>query len=77
MIGGSLIQLAENPGAVDWNTIKGVVENATTQFSVANLVAVIGGIIAVTIGFVFVWWGVRKAYKAIMGAVKKGKASVG
>ena len=53
---GSLIQLAENPGAVDWNTIKGVVENATTQFSVANLVAVIGGMIAVTIGFVFVWW---------------------
>ena len=33
---GSLIQLAENPGAVDWNTIKGVVENATTQFSVAS-----------------------------------------
>lgn len=74
---GSLIQLAENPGAVDWNTIKGVVENATTQFSVANLVAVIGGMIAITISFVFVWWGVRKAYKAIMGAVKKGKASVG
>lgn len=57
----------------DWaNVITGV----TGQFSVANIVAVIASVVAAGIGFVFLWWGVRIAFRSIMGAVKNGTLSI-
>lgn len=57
----------------DWaNIITGV----TGQFSVANIVAVIASVVAAGIGFVFLWWGVRIAFRSIMGAVKNGTLSI-
>lgn len=50
-----------------------VISAVTAQFSVVNIVAVMTSIIVACIGFVFLWWGARKAYKAIMSAVRKGK----
>lgn len=50
-----------------------VITSVTAQFSVVNIVAVMTSIVVAGIGFVFLWWGARKAYKAIMSAVRKGK----
>ena len=33
-------------------------------------------IVAACIGIVFMWWGVRKAVRALMAAFRKGKISV-
>lgn len=54
----------------DWSD---VISAVTAQFSVVNIVAVLTSIIGACVGFVFLWWGARKAYKAIMSAVRKGK----
>lgn len=54
----------------DWSQ---VITDVTSQFSVSTIVSVISSIVVAGIGFVFLWWGVRKAYKAIMSAVRKGK----
>lgn len=50
-----------------------VISDVTAQFSVVNIVAVMSAIVVAGIGFVFLWWGARKAYRAIMSAVRKGK----
>lgn len=54
----------------DWAT---VITDVTAQFSISQIVAVMSAIIVAGIGFVFLWWGARKAFRAIMSAVRKGK----
>lgn len=56
--------------ASDWAQ---VISDVTSQFSVTTIVAVISSIVVAGIGFVFLWWGVRKAFRSIMAAVKKGR----
>ncbi len=50
-----------------------VITDVTSQFSIVQIVAVMSAIVVAGIGFVFLWWGARKAFKAIMSAVRKGK----
>lgn len=45
----------------------------TTQFSVANIVAVLSGVLGASVGFVFLWWGARHLYRAIVKAATRGK----
>lgn len=59
--------------ASDWAS---VITAVTTQFTVANIVATIAAVVTAGIGFVFLWWGVRKAFNSIMGAVKNGSLSI-
>lgn len=59
--------------ASDWAS---VITDVTTQFSVANIVGVISAMVVAGIGFVFLWWGVRKGLRSIMSAVKRGRAKI-
>lgn len=54
----------------DWSKL---ITDVTSQFSVANIVQVMSTIIVSGIGFVFLWWGARKAYRALMSAVRRGR----
>ena len=45
-------------------------------FSVQQIVAMIAGILGVSMAFVFLWWGVRKGAKVVIKAVKSGKFSI-
>lgn len=66
-----------SPGGntVTVDTVMSLMQAVTTQFSIANIVAFISGIIAVCIPFVFLWWGGRKAYSSIIGATQGGSMS--
>ena len=57
----------------DWAS---VISAMTAQISVATIVGVMATIVAACIGIVFMWWGVRKAVRALMAAFRKGKISV-
>lgn len=59
--------------ASDW---KSVITAMTGQVSVATIVGVLATVVAACIGIVFMWWGVRKAVRALMAAFRKGKISV-
>lgn len=59
--------------AADWAS---VISAMTAQISVATIVGVMATIVAACIGIVFMWWGVRKAVRALMSAFRKGKISV-
>lgn len=56
--------------ASDWAKL---IQDVIGQFSVSNIVQVMSTIIVAGIGFVFLWWGARKAYRALMSAVRRGK----
>lgn len=61
------------PTPSDWSN---VISNVTSVFSTANIVGVIASVVAAGIVFVFLWWGVRLAFRSIMGAVKNGTLSI-
>lgn len=50
-----------------------VITAIQNQISVTTIVEVLAYIAGVCVAMVFVWWGVRKATRAIMAAFKKGK----
>lgn len=62
-----------NPTPSDWSS---VISGVTSSFSVANIVGVLASVVATGIVFVFLWWGVRLAFRSIMGAVKNGTLSI-
>lgn len=58
---------------VGWSTINGVLDEVTSQVSIANIVAVVGGALAIAATFFFLWWGIRKGLRIIKNAAAKGK----
>lgn len=70
--------LAETPtmAPIGYDQISSILTSVTSQFSVSNIVAMIAGILGVTVVFVFLWWGVRKGFKAITKAATRGKPTV-
>lgn len=72
-----LVQLASNPTTtVGFDDIKSILQAVTAQFSTSNIVSMIAGILGVTVSFVFLWWGARKGFKAIVGAATRGKPRI-
>ena len=67
---------SSNTNTVTSSTIMDILTAVTNQFSVANIVAMIAGILGVTVVFVFLWWGVRKGFRAIVAATTKGKPKI-
>lgn len=71
-----LFEPATTAAPVGYSDISQILTTVTNQFSVSNIVAMIAGILGVTVGFIFLWWGVRKGFRAIVGAATKGKPKV-
>lgn len=59
--------------SADWAS---VITALTNQISVSTVVGVLAVIAAACVGLAFMWWGVRKATRALMSAFKKGKVSI-
>lgn len=54
----------------DWAS---VISAMTAQLSIQTVVGVLATLVAAGVGFVFLWWGVRKASRALLSAFKSGK----
>ena len=48
----------------------------SSAVSVGDVVTLLASIVSVGIGFILMWFAVRKAYRMFMSAVTKGKASL-
>lgn len=64
-----------NP-SVSTSDLSGILSAVTDQFSVSNITSFIAYIIGASVAFVFLWWGVRKAWRAILAATTRGKAKI-
>lgn len=62
--------------AISYSDFSSVISEITSQISVSTVVAVLASAAAIAVGFVFMWWGLRKVVRMIMSAVRKGKMSV-
>ena len=70
------VLLSATPPEVQTSDIQSIMTAVTDQFSIANITTYIAYIIGASIGFVFLWWGVRKAWRAILAATTRGKAKI-
>lgn len=57
----------------DWQS---VIDALTAQISVATIVGVLAAAVGAGIGLVFMWWGVRKLIRVLMGAFRSGKLKI-
>lgn len=53
-----------------------VITALTEQISVSTVVEILAYVAGISVGLVFLWWGVRKGVRALMAAFKKGRLSV-
>lgn len=65
--------LTEGSNAITSTAFKSVIDAVTAQISVTSVVEVLAYAVPICIGLVFMWWGVRKVTRMIMGAFRKGK----
>ena len=61
--------------AIGWSDLSSVLSAITDQISVTTVIGVVAGAIGAAMGLVFMWWGVRKLMRVLMGAFRKGKLS--
>lgn len=54
-------------------TWQGVLNALTAEISVSTIATVLATVATAVVGIVFMWWAVRKASRALMTALKKGK----
>lgn len=59
--------------AVTFADFKSVIDAITAQIGVSQIVGVLAAAAAIAITFVFMWWGVRKVTKMVMGSARSGK----
>lgn len=62
--------------SVTTSDIQTILTPVTDQFSVSNITSFLAYIIGAGVVFVFLWWGVRKAWRAILAATTRGKAKI-
>lgn len=62
--------------AISSTAFDAVLEALTAQISVSAVVEVLAVVAGACVGFAFMWWGVRKATRALMSAFKKGRISL-
>lgn len=70
------ILLSSTTPSVSTSDIQAIMTPVTDQFSVSNITSFIAYIIGAAVVFVFLWWGVRKAWRAILAATTRGKAKL-
>lgn len=75
-MGALMFLTSTNPPTVSTSDISGIMSAVTDQFSVANITSFLAYIIGASVAFVFLWWAVRKAWRAILAATTRGKAKI-
>lgn len=78
---GSAVALAEG-GETATGMVMGaeqagqIMTAITSTINVTAILSVLVKVIGVAIIFVFMWWGIRKAISAVMGAIRGGSLGV-
>lgn len=62
--------------AAQYSDFEGVITAVTGQVSVSTVVGILTQAATISIGLVFMWWGVRKVSKVLFAAFRKGRFSV-
>lgn len=58
---------------VSYTDFSSIITAIQNQISIETVVGVLATVVAVSVGFVFMWWGVRKVSGALMKGFFKGR----
>lgn len=58
------------------STWTSIIDAVTGYMSPSQIVAVLASVVGAGVVFMFLWWGIRLAFRSIMGAVKNGTLSI-
>lgn len=64
------------PAPLPPSTWTSIIDAVTGYMSPAQIVAVLASVVGAGVVFMFLWWGIRLAFRSIMGAVKNGTLSI-
>ena len=67
---------SSTPDVVEPSDYTSILTAMTGQISVSTIVGVLAAAIGAAIGFVFLWWAVRKLMSTFFSGFRKGRASV-
>ena len=56
--------------------VSSIMTAITNVIDVAGIIEILAAAIGVAAVFVFMWWGIRKGARMIMGAIRKGRLGV-
>lgn len=56
--------------------LQSILTSITNVIDVAGIIEILAAAIGVAAVFVFMWWGIRKGARMIMGAIRKGRLGV-
>lgn len=62
--------------AATYDDFSAIITAVTGQVSVSTVVGILTQAATISIGLVFMWWGVRKVSKVLFAAFRKGRFSV-
>lgn len=65
------------PAAPAWSDFADIVSAITGVFSTSSVISILAGIFGAAIGFVFLWFVVKRIVRVIMGAINGGNLSSG
>ena len=68
--------IQESSTVITSTAFKSVLAAIAEQISVTTVVEVLVYIVGISIGLVFMWWGVRKATRALMAAFRRGRLKI-
>lgn len=61
---------------ISMTDFQSVITAIQNQVSVSTVVGVLATLAGIGVGFAFMWWGIRKAQRVIMGSAKSGKLRI-
>lgn len=64
------------PAPLPPSTWTSIIDAVTGYMSPSQIVAVLASVVGAGVVFMFLWWGIRLAFRSIMGAVKNGTLSI-
>lgn len=64
------------PAPLPPSTWTSIIDAVTGYMSPTQIVAVLASVVGAGVVFMFLWWGIRLAFRSIMGAVKNGTLSI-
>lgn len=64
------------PAPLPPSTWTSIIDAVTGYMSPTQIVAVLASVVGAGVVFMFLWWGIRLAFRSIMGAVKNGSLSI-
>lgn len=73
---GGILQGGATSTAITSANFSSVIDAVKAQISVSTVVEVLAYAAAIAVALVFMWWGVRKVSRIIMGAFRKGRLSL-